>query len=294
MIKSMYSAVTGLRGHQTMLDVIGNNIANVNTAGYKSSRVLFKDLYYQTLSASSAPTATSGGSDPMQIGYGSSVSSIDVLTTRSGYQQTSRPLDLYISGEGYFAVQDSTGKVNYSRVGSLQFNSNGALIDSNSNFVLGSMPQAVADPDTGLISFDDSNTEQNIKDGILTPIVIDDFTNYTGLYVSNDGKVTGTNSITLQIETLGQLALATFSNPDALSQEGNMTYTETKSSGRPVYSIPGSSATGSLVSGGLEMSNVDLTKEFTDMIVAQRGFQANSRVITTSDQILEELVNLKR
>ncbi|HAN20853.1 MAG: hypothetical protein A2Y15_04770 [Clostridiales bacterium GWF2_36_10] len=272
MIKSMYSAVTGLRGHQTMLDVIGNNIANVNTVGFKSSRVLFKDLYYQTLSAESAPTATSGGSAAMQIGYGASVASIDVITTRSGYQQTSSTLDMYISGEGYFTVQDTTGQQLYTRVGSFKFNSDGTLIDSNGNFVIGYSSMGWG----------------------LDRITIPGFDLYTGISISGDGRITGTNSMTLQIDNLGQVMLATFSNPDALTQEGNVSYTQTNSSGTPVFTPPGSSIAGSLVSGGLEMSNVDLTKEFTDMIVAQRGFQANSRVITTSDQVLEELVNLKR
>lgn len=276
MIKSMYSAVTGLRGHQTMLDVIGNNISNVNTVGYKSSRIVFKDLYYQTLTAASAPTANSGGSNPMQIGYGSSVASIDLLTTRSGYQQTSRPLDMYISGEGYFIVQDPTGSQNYTRVGSFDFNSEGTLVDSNGNYVLGQLAP-VEDPINS-----------------LEKITIADFENYTGIYISDSGEVTGTNTNTLAIEKLGTVALATFPNPNALSQEGNMYYTETTNTGAPQYAYPGSTTTGPLVSGGLEMSNVDLTKEFTDMIVAQRGFQANSRVITTSDQVLEELVNLKR
>jgi len=275
MIRSMYSAVTGLKGHQTMLDVIGNNIANVNTAGFKSSRVLFKDLYYQTLSASSDPSDVNGGTAPQQIGYGAAVSSVDLLTTRSGYQQTGRPLDMYISGEGYFLMQDSSGKLLYTRVGSLKFNPNGTLIDTNGNFVLGSMP-TYTDGDTPVI------------------LNITDYDKYTGIYIAADGKIVGTNTETKQIDTLAQIVLATFANPEALSQEGNMYYTLTKSSGEAQLTTPGSVTGGSLVSSGLEMSNVDLTKEFTDMIVAQRGFQANSRVITTSDHVLEELVNLKR
>jgi flagellar hook protein FlgE len=275
MIKSMYSAVTGLKGHQTMLDVIGNNIANVNTVGYKSSRVLFKDLYYQTLSASSASSTTTGGSNPTQIGYGSSISSIDLLVTRSGYQQTSRSLDMYISGEGYFIVKDSTGQNMYTRVGSFEFNADGTLIDSNGNFVGGQIPAVT--------------THASIN-----KITINNFNNYTGVYIDSSGKIIGTNATTQSVETLGQVALATFSNPEGLSQEGNMNYAETPSSGTAKISVPSSATTGPLVSGGLEMSNVDLTKEFTDMIVAQRGFQANARVITTSDDVLEELVNLKR
>jgi flagellar hook protein FlgE len=274
MIKSMYSAVTGLRGHQTMLDVIGNNIANVNTVGFKSSRVLFTDLFYQTLSEASAPTATSGGQSPTQIGYGSAIASIDLQASRSGFQQTARTMDLYISGEGYFIVEDQSGQQLYTRVGSLKFNSEGMLIDSNGNFVLGGIPEV------GRYS--------------LETLEIRNFDRYTGLYIDESGYIKGTNTVTKQIDSLGQVALATFANPEALSQEGNMYYAETDASGTPNISKPGTTVTGPLVSGGLEMSNVDLTREFTDMIIAQRGFQANSRVITTSDQVLEELVNLKR
>ena len=275
MIRSMYSAVTGLRGHQTMLDVIGNNISNVNTVGFKSSRVLFKDLYYQNLSNASVPSATSGGISPKQIGYGSKVGSIDLITTRSGYQQTSKTLDLYIAGEGYFAVENTKGMTEFTRIGSFSFNADGTLIDSNGNFVLGQIPQ-ITDP------------------AAISKLQITDFDDYTGIYISENGSIMGTNTTTKTIETLGQVALATFANPNGLLQEGNMNYTQSENSGAPQYTYPGSATTGSLVSGGLEMSNVDLTKEFTDMIVAQRGFQANSRVITTSDQVLEELVNLKR
>ena len=274
MIKSMYSAVTGLRNHQTMLDVIGNNIANVNTVGFKSSSVLFTDLYYMTINSESAATPTSGGTLANQIGYGSALAAIKVDASRSGYQQTSNTLDLYIAGEGYFAVQDPTGATLYTRVGSFEFNPDGSLVDSNGNFVLGVMHGAPATP--------------------LTKITIADYSDYTGISIGADGTVTGKNTTTNTIDTLAQVKLAVFANPAGLVQEGNMTYSETDSSGAPLITNAGSSIAGNLVSGGLEMSNVDLTKEFTNMIFAQRGFQANSRVITTSDQVLEELVNLKR
>lgn len=278
MIKSMYSAVTGLRNHQTMLDVIGNNIANVNTIGFKSSRVLFSDLFYQTIAEASAPTTDNGGSNPMQIGYGSTVSSIDVLMTRSGYQQTSRTLDLYIAGEGFFVIETGAGQQLYTRVGSLRFNANGDLVDSNNNFVLGLNGSSVT-----------------IGDGTaLERIQIANYENYTGLYIDNKGVIWGTNTTTDTVEELGKIALAVFPNTEALSQVGNMYYSETPASGGPIEGEAGTDTIGELISGGLEMSNVDLTKEFTDMIIAQRGFQANSRVITTSDQVLEELVNLKR
>ncbi|NLY68348.1 MAG: flagellar hook-basal body complex protein [Clostridiales bacterium] len=291
MIRSMYSAVTGLRNHQTMLDVIGNNISNVNTVGFKSSRVLFTDLFYQTIAAATEPTAggatggggqtASGGSNPMQIGYGSAVSTIDMLMTRSGFQQTSRTLDLYISGEGFFVVRDNSGANYYTRVGSLRFNAVGQLVDSNNSFVLGLM---------GANSTIDSNTDFNS----LEIIEINNFEDYTSLYIDREGRIRATDITTNSIVTLGRIAMATFPNNEGLSQEGNMYFAETPASGGPILSQAGSATVGELVSGGLEMSNVDLTKEFTDMIIAQRGFQANSRVITTSDQVLEELVNLKR
>lgn len=277
MIKSMFSAVTGLKSHQTMMDVIGNNIANVNTNGFKSSRVLFTDVYYQTLSEANAATDVSGGTNPSQIGYGSKVSSIDVLNTRSGYQQTNRTMDFYISGDGYFVLDDGTGTISYSRVGDLKFDTEGNLIDGNGSFVYGQMPKLT-------------------EGGTMAPIKIANFKNYTQISISENGMITGidSTSTTGEIEELGQIGLAYFVNQEGLSQSGNMYYKETVSSGKPSYSTPGSAYTGSLVSGGLELSNVDLSTEFTNMIIAQRGLQANSRVITTSDQILEELVNLKR
>lgn len=276
MIKSMFSGVTGLKNHQTMMDVIGNNIANVNTAGFKASRVVFTDVYYQTISAANAPTATASGSNPTQLGYGSAVSSIDVLNTQSGFQQTFRPMDYYIAGEGYFVVDDGLGNIKYTRVGNLSFDINGNLIDASGNFVCGQAP-TITPPAT-------------LAD--LDPIHIANYEDYSSVAIGENGIITGVRNNT--VETLGQVALATFSNPDGLLQEGQMCYTQTANSGVPKISAPGEGGSGTLVSGGLEMSNVDLSKEFTDMIIAQRGLQANSRVITTSDEILQELVNLKR
>ena len=276
MIRSMFSAVSGLKGHQTMLDVIGNNISNVNTAGFKASRVLFSDMYYQTLSAASAPTPATGGTNPTQIGYGAKVASIDLLNTRSGFQQSARALDTYISGEGFFTVEDSAGNLNYTRVGAFSFDASGNLLDGNGSFVLGQMP-ALTNPV-----------------GTLNPITIPNLQNYAGISIGPDGTITGTNLTTMAIQTLGQIPIAVFNNPDGLEQRGNQYFGETLNSGAPGYAAPGTALAGQLVSGGLEMSNVDLSKEFTDMIVAQRGYQANARVITTSDQVLEELVNLKR
>jgi flagellar hook protein FlgE len=275
MIKSMFSAVTGLKTHQTMMDVIGNNIANVNTAGFSASRVLFKDMYYQTLSSASEATDNLGGTNPMQLGYGTTVGTIQVTNNRSGYQQTSRSLDLYIAGDGYFTITDSSGTMKYTRVGAFDFDASGNLVDANGNFVV------------GMYSDSDGNV-------VLDKIKIDDFEDYVDIAINAAGVITGKNTLTGDIEQLGQLSLAVFNNPGGLAQNGNQYYSVTENSGDAVFTVAGSDLAGPLLSGALEMSNVDLSKEFTDMIVAQRGFQANSRVITTSDQILEELINLKR
>jgi flagellar hook protein FlgE len=185
-------------------------------------------------------------------------------------------MDTYISGEGFFTVQDSSGELNYTRVGSFSFDASGNLLDANGSFVLGQKTPLAA------------------TIGTPVPINIPSFQNYSGISIGSDGVISGTNLTTNSIVTLGQVAVAVFNNPDGLEQRGDSYFGETLNSGAASYSIAGTGLAGQLVSGGLEMSNVDLSKEFTDMIVAQRGYQANARVITTSDQVLEELVNLKR
>ncbi len=315
MIRSMFSGVTGLRAHQTLMDIIGNNIANVNTNSFKSSRVTFTDVYYQLVSSASAPSADAegmGGSNPSQIGYGTKVASIDVVNTQGGYSQTDKTTDLYISGEGYFLVGNSASSVNYTRVGSFKFDESGYLVDGNGNHVLGASILYTKDTDGNLVNAnpteEDSCTllpESATTGPYVTaadgPIVAAnlrriqvDVEKYSDISIAKDGTITGVSDATGEIETLGQIALAKFGNPDGLTQEGSMYLSASQNSGEAVISVPGDGGVGSLVSGGLEMSNVDLSKQFTDMIVAQRGFQANSRVITTSDEVLEELVNLKR
>jgi flagellar hook protein FlgE len=276
MIKSLYAGVTGLRNHQTKMDVIGNNISNVNTAGYKSQRVVFKDLYYQTLSSATAPGTEKGGLNPMQLGYGSAIASIDVLHTRSGIQMTDVVTDLYISGDGYFQVQSGSGEVNFTRVGRFSFDEEGNLVDANGYLVCGGTAPLTSPVTT------------------VSPIQIADLNKYSELSIGLDGTISAINSDTGLIEDLAQIALVKFINPNGLSLQGNQYLKQTQNSGDPTYAIPGTNATGAIISNGLEMSNVDLSKELTDMIITQRGFQANSRVITTSDEILNELVNLKR
>lgn len=494
MLGSMFSAVSGLSAHQTKMNVIGNNIANVNTYGFKASRVTFSDVFYQTMNGASAPNGNGGGSNPTQLGYGARVNSVDVINTRAGSATTDRALDVYINGEGYLPVKTSDGTIQYTRIGVLSFDVAGSLVDSNGNKVLG-FDLVGADKNPSL-SENGNTTVQNLKEISVSPTILDKL---TGIAIGQNGEITGilegdptvlpsantgwikgvpeiketsvyNGSLTMSANmkfnaaganikvssnaditntpmtvslsggtytlsyddgtTVTELATATkvdtsstpntitftvpdhdgllkasitvplsadiadttgynigdgagavgigsadpnvfnltattydksgavvtipgvwdtssttatqltmddlvftvdaaafkdtledgfqsvsignigpgpgvptklahiasvkFTNPDGLSQEGQGYFVGTINSGEPVATVPGNSGTGTFRAGALEMSNVDLSREFTEMIITQRGFQANTRMITVSDEMLSELISMKR
>lgn len=501
MLGSMYSAVSGLSAHQTKMNVIGNNIANVNTYGFKSSRVTFSDVFYQTMGAASAPTTEGGGTNPTQLGYGAKVNSVDVLNTRAGSATTDRALDVYVNGDGYLPVKNSEGIVRFTRVGVLSFDISGNLVDSNGNQVLGFRldnttknaqlnsdgttssqnlvaikvdpkemdkysgiaigqngeitaikegdPTFVPGANTSWMNGTPTVTEASLYSGPLTMTVSKGFTPstlYTGsqeaVFISSNAAIDTTadtmtvaynsantppytlnylnggvarstagtldpttNTVTfsglddldggngavvripikaapadtalgytfadgaaavsigtidtpntydirattsyksgaivtinktwngsatsialgdvmipldtsefqdaldagftnINIGTVGpgpgepekiaNMAVVKFTNQNGLSQDGQGYYVETTNSGEAIATIPGNGGTGTFRAGALEMSNVDLSREFTEMIIAQRGFQANTRMITVSDEMLSELVSMKR
>lgn len=273
MLRSMYSGVSGMRGFQTKLDVIGNNIANVNTVGFKAGRVMFKDIMSQTIAGVTAPVeGESGGVNPKQIGLGVSIGSIDTLHTGGSAMTTNNPLDMRIDGDGFFLVKlTEDQEVPFlTRAGDFHLDAAGQLVTSDGLFVC------------------------NSDGDILEPI---DFETVTAFSVSANGTIVtklndGTNG------EGGIIGVTKITNPEGLEKIGGSLYRITVNSlvDDPVYTNPNDAevGTGALVAGQLEMSNVDLTGEFTEMIVAQRGFQANSRIITTSDEVLQEVVNLKR
>ncbi|MFS0782296.1 flagellar basal body rod protein FlgG [Bacillus sp. 1P06AnD] len=273
MLRSMYSGISGMKNFQTKLDVIGNNIANVNTFGFKKGRVVFQDMLSQTTAGASAPTTNRGGVNPKQVGLGSQMAAIDTIDTVGSSQFTGRVLDLMIAGDGYFVVADGTkdtggnitlGEKNYTRAGNLYLDVDGNLVNSDGMYVSGSDGKTINIPKTA-----------------------------KELTIGQDGKVNYLNDAG-NIQTAGTLAIAKFSNPGGLQKVGSNLLKESKNSGAPLMTLAGQNGTGSIASSTLEMSNVDLSEEFTEMIVAQRGFQANTKIITTSDEILQELVNLKR
>lgn len=442
-MRSMFSGVSGLRAHQSKLDVIGNNIANVNTIGYKASRVTFQEVFSELIKGAGAPDPSTGrgGTNPMQIGLGMGVGSVDMLFTRGSVQRTDNPTDLSIEGEGMFILKaDKNDSFKFTRAGNFTVDKMGNLVASNGMNVYG-WQYHIPDPNNpGARIFD---TEKNIEPlnlyadsyngnkriiapqsttqvalsgnlnlnntptspPVILPLTVFDafgneykieiqfsksgtdhmwnwtvkdtastprFASVSGTItfsntVGSEGKalsatggnnqdtglvrditlglnavnpaltdinfkldlsklteyatdssakvysVNGYNSGTLvtfsigpdgvitgiysngQQQPLGLIALARFENPAGLQRIGDNMYIATSNSGdfkKPAK--PGAEGLGTLNPGTLEMSNVDLSKEFTEMITTQRGFQANSRIITTSDEILNELVNMKR
>lgn len=394
MLRSMYSGISGMKNFQTKLDVIGNNIANVNTFGYKKGRVTFKDTMSQTISGASAAQDNRGGKNPMQVGLGTTLATIDTIHTGSSLQTTGRSLDLGIDGDGYFVVRQGDAQF-YTRAGNFYLDDNGNLVNADGlkvqaygvNPATGDVTNQLGDIAVNVNSIMSPTPTSNIPiEGALSATATEDYeymqqikvvdskgvshtveVTFKKLNVANQWNVSvnGTSAgninfqntpptgpitwpldldgsgnpdtITLDISklvqngnqsnalvnpngntegslesfnigamgeingvysnglvrTLGVLALAKFSNTSGLTKAGNNLFQESINSGTANINVAGEGR-GSIASGSLEMSNVDLSEEFTEMITAQRGFQANTRIITTSDEILQELVNLKR
>jgi flagellar hook protein FlgE len=296
MMRSLYSGISGLKNHQTRMDVIGNNIANVNTAGFKASRTIFQDIYSQTSRSAAAPVVDgAGGTNPMQIGLGVKLATIDVLHTPAAIQRTDRELDVMIEGDGFFAVSETAADIGdtavyYTRAGNFYLDAEGNLVTASGMFVRG-----VMGTDAGVVTI----PATGIAEEDLTTIYITPGT-YSSIAIDSSGVIQGTDASGAKVQ-IAAIAVATFINPAGLEKMGDSLYAATPNSGAvggdptaPTYFQAGTNGAGAINPGGLEMSNVDIATEFTDMIVTQRGFQANSRIITVSDTLLEELVNLKR
>ena len=284
MIRSLYSGVSGMRSNQTKMDTVGNNIANVNTTGFKAGRVRFQDMLSQTLASAQAPTEnTVGGVNAQQIGLGVKVGSVDTIMTGGALQPTNRDLDFAIEGEGFFVVsQDKAGDMKlYTRDGAFYRDYEGGLVNSGGYRVLGYKPDA---PDT-LVPLDISN-----KFLVSEP---DEFVDLESYAIDGNGKITGVYSDGKSRE-LGQMAVSKFQNTEGLEKVGSSNYRASNNSGEAIFGTANSKGYGAIKSSVLEMSNVDLADEFTELIVTSRSYQANSKTITTSDEMLQELINLKR
>ncbi|TAK31917.1 MAG: flagellar hook protein FlgE [Chloroflexota bacterium] len=409
MLRSLFSAVSGLHEHQTFMDVIGNNLANVNTTAFRAGRVTFKDVLSETIKSASPGQGARGATNPQQIGLGMLLSGIDTIQTQGSLQATGKYTDMAIQGDGFFLLSDGTGTY-YSRDGSFDIGINGTLVNPGNGMKVygwmadntgaidttqptaplviplgqdmvatassraalrGNLSSQATDPYTIKLNVFDAQggshdvdltftktgdnawtwtaatTDATVTDitlpadlalafdpstgkltspttspqitlqfagGVADADVTLDFSavtqlnsasgltptsngnapgNMTSFAVDDTGQIFGVYSNGLR-EALGQLALANFANPGGLLRSGGNMYQVSSSSGDAMVGTPATGGRGTVNTGFLEASNVDLAQQFTDMIRAQRGFQANSRVITTSDDMLQELVNLKR
>jgi flagellar hook protein FlgE len=410
MMRSMFSGVSGLRIHQTMMDIIGNNIANINTVGYKTSNLTFQSMLNQTLKGASTPSTGSGGSNPIQVGLGAQMGSVDTNFVQGNLQSTGKVTDMSIQGDGFFVLRSSAG-VFYTRAGNFTFDASGNLVNPADGMIVqgwiadasgnintsesvgdlqipidqiieptattevtytGNLPSNAATGDSTVTSIDviDSlgnkqtltinftkTATANLWDwevtsptgaagdghiefdagGLLDTVTVDNAIAYTpagadpmaitarfgtvgtidgltqfsssttvaatsqngnvsgglqSMSIGGKGEITGIFS-NGQNRLLGQIALASFNNASGLLKTGNSLYSESNNSGIAVIGESNSGGRGQIISGTLEMSNVDLAKEFANMIIAQRGFQANSKIITASDEMLMDLVRLK-
>ncbi|MEG0451262.1 MAG: flagellar hook-basal body complex protein [Lysinibacillus sp.] len=332
MLRSMYAGISGLKNFQTKLDVIGNNIANVNTYGFKKERTIFKDLISQTQSGASAPSAARGGVNAIQVGLGSQLAAIDTVHNPGSMQTTGRGLDLAISGDGFFMVADSAAEeaplpedmedltqnplrdigfanTSYTRAGNFYMDKYGYVVNADGKYLVGvanpedlSATPAGPDEEPNPSMADEERAALDLgADNLYVDGAIDTEsvgpmripTNAQSMSIAQDGSVYYVD-VNGKLQFAGQALLAKFPNASGLEKTGSNYFQMTANSGDPLVQVGTQAGIGSVNAGFLEMSNVDLSEEFTEMIVAQRGFQSNSRIITTSDEILQELVNLKR
>ena len=294
MMRGMYAAISGLQAHQTMLDVTANNLANVDTVGFKTQRTTFVDELSQLVRAGAGPNGNVAGSNPEQVGLGVTVGSIDNLMTTGSLQSTGNPTDVAIQGDGFLRVTtgdpstplSATQQIEYTRNGDMTINPKGYLTTQEGQYVVGHR----ATP---------SGTAPNIT---YSPNSTDGYINVppgsTDVAIGQDGSVSyvdqnSSNATYQQRVTAGYLTLSTFPNEAGMTRMGGSLWTESAASGIPSTGTPNTAGFGQTIAGTLEMSNVDMATEFTNMIQAERGYQANSSVISTADQMLQTLVQLR-
>jgi flagellar basal-body rod protein FlgG len=263
MIRALYTAASGMTAQALNLDNIANNLANSSTAGFRSRRLQFEDLIYQNIvmpgAAATQQTTLVAG---LQVGLGTRSAASEVIQTTGDFSQTGNPLDLAIQGQGFFQVLLPNGQTAYTRSGSFQTDQNGNLVDQNGDAV---------------------------QPAITIP------TGATSITVGSDGTVSVTLAGQTAAQQVGQLQLALFNNPGGLNSTGSNLLLQTTASGDPVVGAPGGSeGLGSIIQGMLEQSNVSVVDEFVNMIVAQRSYEASSRVVNAADQMMQTINNLGR
>jgi flagellar hook protein FlgE len=330
MMPAMYSAISGLEAHQTMLNVTANNLANVDTIGYKSQRTTFDSELSELLSGGSSQTASNGGTNPSQVGLGVQVGSIDQIMSAGSLQSTGNALDVALQGDGFLVVGSSTAaptaptagtfepplasgndatainstsaaagttasalptSINYTRAGNLTTDAQGFLTTASGQYVIGyATPQAAAQANTPGSAAAQTATGSTY---IYIP------PGSTNVSVGQSGAVTYTDNTPAdtnygQTCIAGYIAVASFPNEAGLTRGAGTSWTSSPNSGPPSFGTPDSGAfvNTQTISGELEQSNVDMATEFTNMIEAERGYQANSSVISTADTMIQTLIQM--
>ena len=263
MIRALYSAGSGMSAQQLNVDNIAHNLANANTAGFKMRRAQFQDLMYQTLvqpgSSAGAQTTIPGG---LQLGLGTRTVSNEILFTQGDFSMTNNPLDLVIQGKGFFQIRRSTGEISYTRAGAFH-------VDRDGNMV--------------------TNDGDALEPQITIP------SEAQALTIGSDGTVSYTLPGQTATQVAGQIQLANFTNPGGLSSIGKNLYTPTDASGEAQIGTPGGQeGSGSLLQGYVEQSNVSVVTEFINLIVAQRAYEANSKIVKAADEMYQQANNVTR
>jgi flagellar basal-body rod protein FlgG len=263
MIRALYSAASGMTAQQMNVDNIAHNLANANTAGFKSRRAQFQDLLYQSVvqpgSASGQQTVVPTG---LQLGLGTRASSNEIIFTQGSFSQTDNPLDLVIQGRGFFQVRRPSGEMAYTRAGSFHLDRDGNIVTSDG------MP---------------------LEPAITIPA------DAQAISIASDGTVSYTQPGQTAAQQAGQIQLANFPNPAGLNSLGGNLYAPTDASGEPTVGAPGGQeGLGTIMQGYIEQSNVSIVEEFINLIVAQRGYEANSKVVQAADQMYQQVNNLAR
>ncbi len=302
MVRSMYSAISGLSSHQFKMDVVGNDLANVNTIGYKGKRTNLSSSFSQVSRAASTLQPVG-----IEVGLGTQIASTDTQFTQGAFQRTDIPTDLGLAGDGFFmlgATSASTTPVFYSRAGNFSVDLNGYLRSQDGNFVLGTLGTSAGSGFSTSVAQNVSPsvtyTTTTAASGLLAVRIPTTITggspspqNVSGFNIGSDGKiiVTGDNGAS---SAIGFISVATFQSNQGLTPTPNTNFAASDAAGAATANPPGTGRAGKTQSGVLELSNVDIAQEFTEMIITQRGFDANARTITTSDEMLQTAVNLKR
>jgi flagellar basal-body rod protein FlgG len=262
MIRALYTAASGMSAQQMNLDTIANNLANSSTAGFRQTRLQFQDMIYQNMVVPGAAQSEQAISAGLQIGLGTKSAATEIIMTQGDLNQTSNPLDLAIEGGGFFAVQQQDGTTAYTRAGNFQLNNQGSMVT------------AQGEP-------------------LIPPITVPP--NATAVTITQYGVVNATLPGQKNPSQLGQIQLATFANPGGLEALGGNLFAATLSSGDAITGLPGGTqGLGQVQQGYLENSNVDVVSEFVQMVLAQRAYESNSKVIKAADDMYTQVNNMTR